>query len=151
MVLRPVFFMGCLRCLRCQFLRRFLLLPGTVLPMWRFFPQFCGFCASFAAFCSFQGIFCACTCIPLLHLWCCLFAPCASPPLRPSPAVAGLVGFHCSPPHWLSLRLCVGPFWPFLLGMGLAVVEPLAAVYFCASSCGACGFSHSVSCRRGLH
>ena len=25
--------------------------------------------------------------------------------------VAGLVGFRCGPPHWLSLRVCVGPFW----------------------------------------
>ena len=39
------------------------------------------------------------------------FALCASPPLRPLPAVAGLVGFCYGPPHWLSLRVCVGPFW----------------------------------------
>ena len=37
-------------------------------------------------------------------------APSAYPTLRPSPAVAGLGGFRCRPPHWLSLRACVGPF-----------------------------------------
>ena len=31
-----------------------------------------------------------------------------------------------------------------LLGVGLAVVEPLAGVCFCASSCGSCGFPRSV-------
>ena len=31
--------------------------------------------------------------------------------LRPSPAVAGLVGFRCGPPLWWSLSVCGGPFW----------------------------------------
>ena len=60
------------------------------------------------------GFFLSCLGISRLRLnslWCCLLALYASPPLRLSPAVAGLVGFRCDPPHWLSLRVCVGPFW----------------------------------------
>ena len=38
------------------------------------------------------------------------FRSIAYPTLSPSPAVAGLVGFRCGPHHWLSLRVCVGPF-----------------------------------------
>ena len=38
-------------------------------------------------------------------------APSTYPTLRPSPAVAGLVGFRCGPPLWWSLSVCGGPFW----------------------------------------
>ena len=123
--------------------------PGAVLPRWRFFPQFSGFRASFGAFCSFSGIFSTCACVPWLTLWCCLFAQYASPTLRPSPAVAGLVTFAadllsgcpCICVWFLSgaAELCLLSL--FLLGAGLAVVEPLAGVCFCASSCGACCLS----------
>ena len=94
-----------------------------------------------------------------MRLWCCLFAPYASPTLRPSPAVAGLVGFRCSPPHRLSLRVCV---WVLsgaaelcllcllLLGAGLAVVEPLAGVCFCASSVAPAVFPRRVLPQVGL-
>ena len=118
-----------------------------------FFPQFSGFRASFGAFCSFSGIFSACACVPWLTLWCCLFAPYAAPyappTLRPSPAVAGLVifaadlltGYHCVCVWVLcgAAELCLLSL--LLLGAGLAVVEPLAGVCFCSSSCGACGLS----------
>ena len=56
-----------------------------------FFTPFRYFHTSFGAISSFQGIFSACAGIPWLPLGCCLFAPYASPTLRPSPAVAGLV------------------------------------------------------------
>ena len=36
-------------------------------------------------------------------------APSAYPTLRPSPAVAGIVGFSCGPPLWWSLSVCGGP------------------------------------------
>ena len=36
-------------------------------------------------------------------------APSAYPTLRPSPAVAGIVGFRCGPPLWWSLSVCGGP------------------------------------------
>ena len=36
-------------------------------------------------------------------------APSAYPTLRPSPAVAGIVGFSCGPPLWWSLNVCGGP------------------------------------------
>ena len=39
-----------------------------------------------------------------------LLAPSAYPTLRQSPSVAGLEVLRCGPPHWLSLRVCVGPF-----------------------------------------
>ena len=50
---------------------------------------------------------------------------------------------RCGPLHWLSLRLCVGPF----LGGGSVssfsppVIEPLPVACSCASSCGAGGLS----------
>ena len=78
-----------------------------MLPRWQPFPQIRGFRASFGVFCSGLGNFRACACVPWLRLWCGLFAPYAYPTLRPSPAVAGLVGFRCGPPLRLSLRVCV--------------------------------------------
>ena len=51
----------------------------------------------------FQEFF---ACIPWLRFWCCLFAPYASPTFRPSPAVAGLMGFRCGPPHWFPACVC---------------------------------------------
>ena len=91
--------------------------------------------------------------MPWLRLWCCLLAPYASPTLRPLPAVAGLVGFRCRPPYWLSLRVCVGPFWgggavssfspPARCGVGYCWASCWCC--FCASSCGACGFPQRVA------
>ena len=82
-----------------------------MLPKWRLFPQLRGFRASFGDFYSCLGNFA----LALIFLGCAygvaFLAPSAYPTLRPSPAVAGLVGFRCSPPHWWSLRVCGGPFW----------------------------------------
>ena len=50
--------------------------------------------------------------LALLFLGCsygvAFLAPSAYPTLRPSPAVAGFVGFRCCPPLWWSLSVCVG-------------------------------------------
>ena len=64
-----------------------------------------GLSVLFKEFFTLALVFLGCTCGVAF------FAPCASPPLRPLPAVAGLVGFRYRLPHWLSLRVCVGPFW----------------------------------------
>ena len=74
--------------------------------MWRLFPQLRGFRASFGDFCSWLRILA----LALLFLGCAygvaFLAPSAYPTLRPSPAVAGIVGFRYGPPLWWSLSLC---------------------------------------------
>ena len=80
MVFGPVF-LGRLRCLRCRFLRRFLLLPGAGLQRWRFFPNSAvfalvlGLSVLFKEFFALELVFLGCTCgvafsfrMPLLHL-----------------------------------------------------------------------------------
>ena len=62
------------------------------------------------------------------------------------------MGFRCGPHHWLSLRVCVGPFGsggavssfspPARRGVGYCWASYWCC--FCASSCGACGFPRRV-------
>ena len=75
--------------------------------MWRLFPQFRGFRASFGDFCSCLRNFSASASIPWLRLWCGLFfgSVCLSSACL-YPAVAGLVGFSCGPPS-LVVPVCV--------------------------------------------
>ena len=91
--------------------------------------------------------------MPWLRLWCCLLAPYASLTLRPSPAVAGLVGFCCGPSYWLFLCVCVcqsflgRQSWssfspPARRGVGYCWASCWCC--FCASSCGTCGFPQRV-------
>ena len=58
-----------------------------------FYPLPLFFALVLGLFLLFKEIFSTCAGIPWLHLGCCLFTPYASPPLRPSPGVAGLVIF----------------------------------------------------------
>ena len=102
MVFGLLFFPELVRRFRCQFQLWFLSLPR-----WRLFPQIRGFYRYFGVFCYCLRTFRACDYLPWLRLWGGLFAPSVFPTLRPSPAVAGLVGFCCGPHHWLSLRVCV--------------------------------------------
>ena len=74
------------------------------------FPPNTRFLSLFWGFLLLLTDFRACD-LPWLRFWGGLFAPYAYPTLRPSPAVAGFVGFCCGSPHSLSLRVCVGPFW----------------------------------------
>ena len=76
-----------------------------------FSPYYLVFIAILGFSCYCLRNFHACDYLPGVRLWGSLFAPYAYPTLRPSPAVAGLVGFRCGPHHWLSLRVCVGHFW----------------------------------------
>ena len=119
---------------------------------WRLFPHIRGFYRYFGVFCYCLRNFRACDYLPWLRLWGGLFAPYAYPTLRPSPVVAGLVGFRCGPHHWLSLRVCVGPFWgggavssfspPARRGVGYCCASYWCC--FCASSCCACRFPRRV-------
>ena len=78
--------------------------------MWRLFPQLRGFRASFGISVLGYGILV----LALIFLGCAygvaFLAPSAYPTLRPSPAVAGIMGFRCGPPLWWSLSVCGGPF-----------------------------------------
>ena len=80
--------------------------PCAVLPIWRFFPQFRGFRASFGDFCPCFGILA----LPLLFLGyaygVAFFAPSAYISAYLYPAVASLVGFSCGPPS-LVVPVCV--------------------------------------------
>ena len=74
--------------------------------MWRLFPQFRGFCASFGDFCSCLRNFSASASIPWLRLWCGLFCSACLFSAFLYPAVAGLVVFSFGLPS-LVVPVCV--------------------------------------------
>ena len=90
----------------------------------------------------------ACDYIPWLRWWGGLFAPYAYPTLKTFACGCWPCGFSLRPHHWLSLRVCVGPFWgggavssfspPARHGVGYCCASYWCC--FCASSCGACSF-----------
>ena len=103
---------------------------GAFSPNTRFLSLFWGFLLLLTDFRD-------CDYLPWLRLWGGLFAPYAYPTLRPSPAVAGLVGFRCGPHHWLSL----------FVGFAVSLVRRLVFHLVPCSSSGACGL-HCLPCRR---
>ena len=73
---------------------------GGFFPNSAVFALVLGLSVLFKEFFALALVFLGCACgvafslrMPLLHLG------------------HGLVGFRCGPPHWLSLRVCVDPFW----------------------------------------
>ena len=74
--------------------------------MWRLFPQFRGFRASFGDFCSCLRNFSASASIPWLRLWCGSFAPSAYPPLISILQLLALWVLAAGPHLWWSLCVC---------------------------------------------
>ena len=116
--------------------------------MWRFFPQFRGFRASFGDFCPCFGILA----LPLLFLGyaygVAFFCSICLLSAYLYPSVASLVGFSCGPPS-LVVPVCVWGFFlrrrscGFFLSFCWVWGRLLLSLFwcgFCASSWGACSF-----------